>query len=64
MIKKTITRILFGFISGLFFAIFMWALDHYNHEEFNILKFLFHFVAFGLFQGLVSGFYFMNNNKK
>ncbi|WP_299886659.1 hypothetical protein [uncultured Lacinutrix sp.] len=56
--KKLKVRIIFGVVSGLFFAITMWLLDsYYDDETFNINKFLFHFIFFGIFQGIISGFY-------
>jgi len=55
--KKTKIRIIFGIIGGLAFALTMWLFDYYNNEAHNVKKFLFHFLAFGLFQALISVFY-------
>lgn len=57
------TRIIFGITSGLVFALLMWAFDYYNNEAFNIYKFVFHFAAFGLFQGLASVYYIKQDKK-
>ncbi len=61
MSDKFKTGIIGGLIGGLFFAIAMAAFDYFNHTNFNIFKFIFHFAFFGLFQALFFG---MNFKKK
>ncbi len=55
--KRTKTRIIFGLVSGLTYAIIMWLFDYFNNEVFNLNKFFFSFILFGIAQGLLSFYY-------
>lgn len=57
-IKK---RILIGVFSGLIYSLFMAGFDYYTNEPFSLLKFIFHFVFFGLFMGIALRY---TNKKK
>lgn len=41
-------------LSGLIYAILMAGFNYNDGEEFKIMKFLFHFIFFGLSMGLLS----------
>ncbi|APY00234.1 hypothetical protein [Lacinutrix venerupis] len=57
-IKK---RILTGVFSGLIYSLVMAGFDYYTNEPFSLLKFIFHFVFFGLFMGIALRY---TNKKK
>jgi hypothetical protein len=56
--------IVFGLITGLGFACIMAGFDFYDNKPFNILKFIFHFLFFGLFQSLIFKPIYMKNGSK
>lgn len=43
-----------GLISGLVFALIMLGFDYYNQKSFSAIKFVTHFVLFGLFNGYMA----------
>ncbi|SHF05531.1 hypothetical protein SAMN05444278_1353 [Psychroflexus salarius] len=48
--KQTIK---YGFLNGSFFAIGMALFDYFGQNDFNIWKFIFNLVFFGLFMSLI-----------
>jgi len=42
------TRIMFGIFSGMIYAIGMAVFDYIDNQPFHMLKFLYHFLIFGL----------------
>ncbi len=50
MNKKLKTRIIYGLVTGLGFACIMAGFDYYDDKPFNVLKFIFYFISFGLLQ--------------
>lgn len=51
-------------MSGLIYAGLMAGFDYSTGEEFKIMKFLFHFIFFGLSMGLLSRYNYKKGLKK
>jgi len=43
-----------GIISGFVFALIMAGFDYFKDQPFSVLKFMMHFVLFGLFNGYMA----------
>jgi hypothetical protein len=41
-------------LSGLVYTTLMAGFDYYDEQNFSVLKFIFHFLFFGLFMGLMT----------
>ncbi len=41
-------------VGGVVFAAIMLGFDYFTHKEYNVLKYIVYFVAFGLFMGLMA----------
>lgn len=62
--KLTIRRrVLTGLLSGIAFASLMAGYDYFTDTPFSILKFLFHFMFFGLFMGIAVKYSAKKSNK-
>ena len=53
-----------GIVGGLVYALFMAGFDYYSGDVFNINKFMFYFLGFGLFQAIFFNYNFRKNEKK
>ena len=53
-----------GIVGGLIYALFMGGFDYFAGNNFNINKFIFDIIGFGLFQALFFNYNFRKNDKK
>jgi hypothetical protein len=51
-------------LSGLVYTTFMAGFDYYDKQNFSLVKFIFHFLFFGLFIGLMTRYSHLKLLKK
>lgn len=55
-------KVIGGLLSGLLFAVLMAIFDHVGHKDFDILKFLFYTIGYGILASLL--FFNRKSDKK